>query len=123
MLNRIVHPVVIKRINKKLEETEKERPESIVVIDAPLIIEAGMVGMLDLLVVVVAREDVRLSRAASMGLTPEDVRVRDGSQIPQKEKIELAGYIIENEGSLAELRKKAEDLWETLQKKLGKKRV
>jgi dephospho-CoA kinase len=120
-LDRIVHPHVIIRIDRRLREIEKEGAHPIVIVDAPLIIEAGMREMHDLIVVVVANDDLRLVRAASLGLTPEDVRMRDRNQMPQEEKTEYADYIIENNGSLEELEQKAADLWRFLQKKLQEK--
>lgn len=123
MLNQIVHPLVIARVNSRLEEISKEKPRSVALIDAPLIVEAGMRKMFDLLVVVVAREELRLARATALGLTTDEIRARDRAQMPQEEKIRYADYIIENEGSLEELRRKADDLWELLQKRLGEKRV
>lgn len=122
-LDRIVHPHVIERINRRLAEIEKEGSYPIAIVDAPLIIEAGMREMHDLIVVVVANDELRLARAASLGLTPEDVRMRDRNQMPQAEKIKYADYIIENNGSLQELEQKAADLWQFLQKKLQEKRV
>lgn len=122
-LNRIVHPRVIERVNSKLEELRKEEPNTIAVIDAPLLIEAGMKEMLDLLVVVMTREELRLARAAGLGLTAVEMRNRNEKQVPQEEKARYADCIIENEGSLEELRRKAEDLWQVLQKKLEEKRV
>lgn len=121
-LNRIVHPRVIERVNSKLKELRKEKPNTIAVIDAPLLIEAGMKEMLDLLVVVVTKEELRLARAAGLGLTAVEMRNRNEKQMPQEEKARYADYIIENEGGLEELRRKADDLWEVLRKKLGEKR-
>lgn len=122
-LNRIVHPRVIERVNSKLKELRKEKPNTIAVIDAPLLIEAGMKEMLDLLVVVMTKEELRLARAAGLGLTVVEMRNRNEKQMPQAEKVRHADYIIENEGGLEELRRKAEDLWQVLRKKLEEKRV
>lgn len=122
-LNRIVHPRVIERVNSKLKELRKEKPNTIAVIDAPLLIEAGMKEMLDLLMVVVTKEELRLARAAGLGLTAVEMRNRNEKQMPQGEKARYADYIIENEGGLEELKQKAEDLWQILQKKLAEKRV
>jgi len=122
-LNRIVHPRVIERVNSKLKELRKEKPNTIAVIDAPLLIEAGMKEMLDLLVVVVTKEELRLARTAGLGLTAVEMRNRNEKQMPQEEKARYADYVIENEGSLEELKQKAENLWQVLQKKLEEKRV
>lgn len=121
-LNRIVHPRVIERVNSKLKELRKEKPNTIAVIDAPLLIEAGMKEMLDLLVVVVTKEELRLARTAGLGLTAVEMRNRNEKQMPQEEKARYADYVIENEGSLEELKQKAENLWQVLQKKLEEKR-
>ena len=61
-LERILHPRVIRVINDELKRFAKQRRVSVVVLDVPLLIEAGMVSMVDVLVVVTASARVRQER-------------------------------------------------------------
>ncbi len=64
-LCRIIHPAVIREIQDKLKEIGRSKKRSIVVIDAPLLVEAGLLDDVDILVVVTcdrARQIERLKR-------------------------------------------------------------
>ena len=78
-----------------------------IVIDAPLLIEAGMHVRCDWVIGVVADEDVRVGRIVSRdGLTPEEARLRVRKQTPIDVLMRYADVVVENNGSVDELKSK-----------------
>lgn len=79
--------------------------------EASLLVEAGRHGDFAELVVVDAPEAERIRRVTSRdGTTPEHVRARMAAQAPMREKRRLATYVIDNDGDLASLSRKVDDL-------------
>jgi len=97
-----IWPMVGERISSWLQQTLALRPAPrAAVIEVPLLFEAGMEGMYDATIAVVASEELRERRAASRGhaLTEE----RAARQLTQEEKAERATYVVENDGSEEDL--------------------
>lgn len=114
-LNRIVHPAVIARESAWMDEIAAHEPDAIVVIEAALILEAGVGNRFDKIVVVTCGPQQRVERfAARAKMSLEDARReverRMAAQFPDEEKIKAADFVIENRGSLAELEAKTEQL-------------
>lgn len=108
-LNKIIHPKVIKEIKKKVKKT---RHDKIIIIDAPLLIEAGLAGFVDKLVVVKSSRAKQIDRCIKkFGLKKEEVMKRIKSQIPLEKKIKMADFVIDNDGTRSETRKKALKIW------------
>lgn len=85
------------------------------VVDAAMIFEWGDQGRYDEILVVASDPEVAIERAARrLGLNPGDIRNRFSSQIPVEEKIHKADHVIRNEGTLGELKAKAEEYWADL---------
>ncbi len=115
MLNSIVHPPVIAQIKKILRrESRREESVHLLVVDAPLLIEAGVSSLFFKLVVVRAGEEVQMRRAAANGLSEAEVRSIITAQMPLEEKVKLADYVIENGGCLAETFAQVRNLWRRL---------
>ncbi len=81
-------------------ETRDRRP-SAAVVETPLLFEAGMEGLYDATIAVVADEGVRSSRAAARG--HEAVDERAARQLSQDEKAARATYVVRNDGSVDDL--------------------
>ena len=90
-------------------------------LDAPLLIEAGAYDTVDLIVVVTASPETQLQRtlersvAQGRPLTEAEVQARIDAQMPVTEKVKYADVVIENEGTLEELCMQVDKLWESLQ--------
>lgn len=106
-LVRIMHPAIIKRIK---EETDKVE-EGVVVVDAPLLIEAGMADFVDIVVVVTAGHDTQLKRAIERGLSKEEAEAIIKSQMPLSEKKRAADYIIDSDSDVETTKKGVESIW------------
>lgn len=108
-LNSIIHPKVIREIKDKIESW---RGEKAVVIDAPLLIEANLEGMVDKLVVVKASKDTQIARCSKkFGIDEDECMARINNQMPLREKLERADFIIDNEGTKAQTKKQVTEIW------------
>ena len=120
-LNSILHPLIIQRSRAQARQLVTEDPTCVVLLDAPLLIEAGAYDTVDLIVVVTASPETQLRRtlersvAQGRPLTESEVQARIDSQMPVSEKVKYADVVIENEGTLEALHRQVDELWERLQ--------
>lgn len=103
-LESILHPKVIKSIEKSSTETLKNN--NVVFVEAALIYEADMEDMFDYVVLITAERNLRLSRKISSGITEDDFQKREANQIPEDEKKKRADFIFSNNGSIEDLKMK-----------------
>ena len=104
-LEATVWPLVGERMGTWLAQARALEPAPrAIVIEVPLLFEAGMEGAYDATIAVVAAEELREQRAASRGhaLTAE----RAARQLSQEEKAARATYVVTNDGSVEELERK-----------------
>ncbi|MDI3279930.1 MAG: dephospho-CoA kinase [Bacillota bacterium] len=114
-LNRITHPRIRARIEERIRRARAAG--RLIVVDAPLLLEAGLEDLVDRVVVVTAPEEVQVERlVAGRGLRPEEARARLQAQWPQAEKVRRADYVIENSGTREELEARAAEVWEELRR-------
>ena len=107
MLNEIVHPRIIERVREIIEQ---ELPESstIYVVEAALILECGTESDFDVIVVVDADPTECVERVVgTRNLEREEVTRITELQMRSNQKKVRANLVIENDGSLDELREKA----------------
>ncbi|MDI6823833.1 MAG: dephospho-CoA kinase [Bacillota bacterium] len=113
-LNAITHPPIVARIRQRIQEARREGVR-VLVIDAPLLLEAGMQGMVDEVWVVTCTRDQQIERLCRRtGLSPSEAEARTRAQMPLEEKLGRADRVIPNEGSLAQLRAEVERHWQDL---------
>ena len=113
-LNRIVHPAVHAR-RAELMAAAESRGDRLVVSDIPLLFEAADPGEFDLVVLVDAPEEVRLSRLIEhRGLDVEEARRMIGAQMPVPGKRARSDYVIENDGDPEALERAAKVVWRAL---------
>jgi dephospho-CoA kinase len=104
-LNEIVHPAVIAHEKEWMEEIGRRDPNAIVIVEAALILEAGVAGRFDRLIVVTCHPEQRILRfARRLGISEDAARAevarRMAAQISDEEKIKAADFVIDNSGSL-----------------------
>jgi dephospho-CoA kinase len=115
-LNAIVHPVITRGIADALEALSGT--DEVVVLDAALIVELGLVEGLDALIVVTASERNRKDRlVSSRGMTPDEITARIGSQASEETLLEHADIVVRNDGDEAALGAEADRVWAELQAK------
>ena len=95
-LNHILHPFIIARQDKILNEWEAKDPHGIGIVDAALMIESGGYKRFDKLIVVHCRPQVQLERLMLRDkLSRDEAQRRIDSQMPQEEKQKFADYLID----------------------------
>ena len=110
-LNAILHPMVIRRMQRELE-TLDNRGEPVAVIEVPLLYEAGMERMADKVICVTAAEETRIRRLVERGpLTREQVIARMRAQQSPARTEALADYVLETDGTTDTNRENALLLW------------
>ena len=120
-LNRIVHPAVIAFQERWMEETGRAHPESVVIVEAALILEAGVQGRFDKIIVVTCRGEQKSERfAGRQKLSPAEARAeverRSAAQISDEEKVRAADFVIDNSGALEQAERQVDVLWPELQR-------
>jgi dephospho-CoA kinase len=104
-LEGIIWPKVGERIAEwRAAESQRDPAPPALVVETPLLFEAGLESAYDATIAVVADEDVRARRAAERG--HEAVDERTARQLTQDQKAQRATFAIENSGSIDELESK-----------------
>jgi dephospho-CoA kinase len=109
-LEGIVHPEVWRRFAEGAEAHRET--DRVVVLSAPLLVEAGMHTAFQVLVVVSAPVETQVDRLRrERGMTEEDARARIAAQMPLEDKAVLADVIIDNDGPVEDLTQQVDRLW------------
>ena len=113
-LNAIVHPQITEIIKKQIDDYRR-KDAKVIVLDAPVLLEAHAKNLTDEVWVVVADDDNVIKRAvARTGLREEQIRDRIRAQMSKTERIKNAQVIIYNDGTPEDLRGKIKNLWEQI---------
>jgi dephospho-CoA kinase len=111
-LNGIMHPGMHRVAEKRIEKLKLEGAE-VVVLEAPLLVEADWLDLVDEVWVAKASEANALKRCAERsGLSEAQARSRMASQLSGDEKAKYGDVVIDTNVSLAEVEAKVKELWE-----------
>lgn len=114
-LNAIVHPAVGSEIRRRVDE--EPTGTGVVVVEVPLLVEAGWTA--DVVVVVDCPPDIAVRRLVEeRGMDEADVRRRMSAQASREQRLARADVVIDNSGSLDDLHEHVDRLWEQLTLKL-----
>jgi dephospho-CoA kinase len=124
-LNRIVHPVVIRSQEEWMREMGRQDAHAIAMVEAALILEAGVAKRFDRLIVVTCSAEQRVARFAArqkidLEAARKEVVRRMAAQLPDEEKIKAADYVIDNSGALSSTREQVGVVWLKLRAEAGK---
>ena len=100
-LEELIHPRVRAITEQRIAQAGSDY--SMIVIDAPLLIEAGWAERCDRVLFVDAPQTLREQRAAERGWSIDELHKREAGQLPLAEKKQRATDIVSNSGSLPEL--------------------
>ena len=110
-LNAIMHPRMYSMVEERIDSL-KQLGRDVVVVEAALLLEAGWTALVDEVWLVSASEDRVVRRLARRNnLDQEAVRARIRSQMSQSQRTKQADILIDNSGSLADLRRRVQQLW------------
>jgi dephospho-CoA kinase len=111
-LEGIIHPYVRQR---SAEIVAAAPPGTVFVNDVPLLVETGMAGLYDKVIVVLATEATRLDRLVRQrGMPEEDARARIAAQATDEQRRAVADIVIVNDGSPEELDEAVDAAWAAL---------
>jgi dephospho-CoA kinase len=118
-LNRLVHPAVIAHQERWMEEEAARHRDAVVIVEAALILEAGVQKRFDKIIMVTCRPEQKAARFAQrQGITDEaarqEVERRQAAQRSDEEKIRAADYVIDNSGSRAQTERQVEHVFREL---------
>lgn len=125
LLNKITHPIIIEVIKKQLSQIRQRakqyNKDVICIVDAPLLFEARLTEMMDKTIVVYISEKEQIIRLLKRnGISANEALKRIKAQMPLKEKIFLADYVIDNSKSPEDTKKEVFQLWKKLNEILQK---
>jgi dephospho-CoA kinase len=111
-LEGIVHPLVFEEIRR----LEAVAPEGAVVVhDLPLLAESGRADTFDAVLVVDAPEELQVQRMVEhRGWTEDEARARMAAQASREQRRAIATHVLDNSGTLDELRRQVATLYEEL---------
>jgi dephospho-CoA kinase len=111
-LESITHPAILRLLKERISSVVNERAGSLVIVEVPLLFEAGIESWFDCILVVAASEQIQLQRLRERnGLTEEEARARIESQMPLNEKVARGDFVLWNVGGLDDLSAQIDLLW------------
>ena len=118
-LNRILHPGVIQKYEKWMDDIEKQEPDAIVMLEAALLLEAGLRRQFNKIIVVTLKQQQRIDRwAQRFNVDQETARLevtrRMMAQAPDEAKLQAADFVIDNSGSIDETKAQVKKVYEAL---------
>ncbi len=116
-LEAIIHPLVAQRSARLIADAPQG---AVVVYDVPLLAESAggsrdRTAEFDVVVVVEAPLKARVARLVARGLTEPDARARIAAQADDAQRRAIAHHVLVNDGSLAQLERSVDALWDQLQ--------
>lgn len=113
-LNALVHPPLLERLDRALEEAEAAG-HPVAAVDAALVFEFNLDEALDRIVLVTAPEERRARRLREKrGMSALQIERLMAAQLSDTEKISDSDHVIVNDGTLDDLRHRAEEVLETI---------
>lgn len=97
VLNAIVHPRVGLAMTTFIQE---HSADPLVALEVPLLLEGRTRLMVDKVLVVTTTEEARIERLSGSGYSKEEIAARLSAQMPQEEKVQLADFVVANDGDL-----------------------
>ncbi len=100
-LEKIIHPLVRKNMRKFMKKKNKTK-----IFEIPLLIESKLTHNFDFIISVAAQKKIRLKRYLNKGGTKKIFTILDNRQLKMIKKIQRSDYVIYNNRTLKNLKKK-----------------
>lgn len=115
LLNSILHPLIIAAQDEWMRGRGREDPQGVAVVDAALMIETGSYRRFDKLIVVHCDEAAQLARLMRRDrIAREEAERRIAAQMPQRDKMRHADYLVDTSGTYDETRAQVINIYEEL---------
>ena len=113
-LESIVHPFVRREFE---EAVASLKGDEVLVYEIPLLVETGAQDRFDVVVTVESTLENRISRLRERGMRISEIEGRIAAQATREQRIEVADFLIDNDGSEDELLRQVENIWDSLHDK------
>ena len=118
-LEAITHPLIFERY-AELEAAAP--PDAVVVHDIPLLAESGRADTFDEVIVVDVPPELQVERMMrDRGWTREEAESRIAAQASREDRLAIATYVIDNTGTLDDLRARVEEVYADLAQRLARR--
>lgn len=110
-LENIVHPFVRREFE---EAVASLKGDQVLVYEIPLLVETQAHERFDVVITVESEMENRLARLRGRGMHISEIQGRIAAQASREQRIEVADFLIENDGSEDELLRQVENIWDSL---------
>jgi dephospho-CoA kinase len=111
-LENIIHPFV----RREFEEVVASlKGDQVLVYEIPLLVETNAHERFDVVITVESEMENRIARLRGRGMHISEIEGRIAAQATREQRIEIADFLIENDGSEDELLRQVENIWDSLQ--------
>jgi dephospho-CoA kinase len=110
-LESIIHPFVRHQFEEAVASLKSDEN---LVYEIPLLVETGAQDRFDLVVTVESELENRIARLRQRGMHISEIEGRIASQATREQRVAVADYLIENDGSEDELLRQVENIWDSL---------
>ncbi|MCA9483406.1 MAG: dephospho-CoA kinase [Nitrospina sp.] len=116
-LESILHPRVFEEEQRVFTQIAAEAPRTVVILDAALLIESGNYRKVDKVILVTCDPEERVRRVVAQGrVSREEALRRLSNQMPERDKVPLADYVLANDSSIENLEQKVRPLYDELKR-------
>ncbi len=106
-LEGVIHPYVKEKIKEKLATTSSQ----VVLVEVPLLFEAGFETLCDKVLVVTCNSPVKMKRLKQKRFQESEIRARERAQMPEALKRQKANFLIDNSKSIYQTKREVERFW------------
>jgi len=110
-LENIIHPFVRREFE---EAVASLKGDQVLVYEIPLLVETNAHEKFDLVITVESEMENRIARLRGRGMHISEIEGRVAAQATREQRIEVADFLIENDGSEDELLRQVENIWDSL---------
>ena len=113
-LENIIHPFVRREFE---EAVASLKGDQVLVYEIPLLVETGADERFDVVITVESEMENRIARLRGRGMHISEIEGRIAAQATREQRIEVADFLIENDGSEDGLLRQVENIWDSLHHK------
>lgn len=110
-LEEIVHPFVRREFEEAVASLTGNQ---VLVYEIPLLVETGAQERFDVVITVESTLENRIARLRQRGMHISEIEGRIAAQASREQRLEVADFLIENDGDEDELLRQVENIWDSL---------
>lgn len=110
-LEGIIHPYVRQQFE---EAVSSLKADETLIYEIPLLVETGAQDRFDIVITVESEIENRISRLRQRGMHISEIEARIAAQAGREQRVEIADFLIENDGTEDELLRQVENIWDSL---------